>query len=184
MQTAPVAKKSDQLINDCARIGHYFACQQTLNGKRGLLVVFIPDGGPGHYHTQVVLSDGNALGPLSTLAIAGDRWTYLSAPDAKDVRYRTINIFSGRNHIPFETARSTDGKTWTVTMAGHETKQGLTHRVRIGPSGWWEVGPAAASSVTAARGRATPQLDLHARSIASPIATSSNRPGCLQDGIQ
>ena len=73
MQTAPVAKKPDQLINDCARIGRYFACQQTLNGKRGLLVVFIPDGGPGHYHTQVVLSDGNALGPPSTLAIAGYR---------------------------------------------------------------------------------------------------------------
>ena len=122
-QTTPAGKKPDRLVNDCAQIGRYFACQQTVNGKPGSLVVFIPDTMAGHYHTQIVLPDGAALGPAGTLTIAGDRWIYLGGPDAKGVRYRTINVFSGRNRIHFESARSTDGKTWTVTMAGDEVRE-------------------------------------------------------------
>ena len=125
-QTTPAPKKPrtpDRLINDCAQIGRYFACQQTVNGKPGPLVVFIPDVPPGHYHTQIVLPDGVALGPPGTLTIAGDHWTYLGKPDAKGVRYRTINVFSGRDHIHFVSARSPDGKTWTMTMAGNEMRE-------------------------------------------------------------
>ena len=122
-QTTPAGKQPDRLVNDCARIGRYFACQQTVNSKPGALVVFIPDAAPGHYHTQIVLPDGAALGPPGMLTIAGDHWTYLGQPDAKGVRYRTVNVFSGRDRIHFESARSTDGKTWTVTMAGDETRE-------------------------------------------------------------
>ncbi len=132
-QTTPADKKPDRLVNDCAQIGRYFACQQTVNGTPGALVVFIPDAMQSHmqghgamlgrYHTQDVLPDGAAHGPPGTLTIAGDHWTYLGQPDAKGVRYRTINIFSGRDRIHFESARSTDGKTWTVTMAGDETRE-------------------------------------------------------------
>ena len=122
-QATPADKKPDRLANDCAQVGRYFACQQTVNGKPGPLVVFIPDAVPGHYHTQVVLPDGAALGPPGTLTIVGNHWTYLGEPGAKGVRYRTVNVFSGRDRIHFESARSTDGKTWTVTMAGDETRE-------------------------------------------------------------
>ena len=122
-QTTPAGRKPDRLVNDCARIGRYFACQQTVNGKPSALVVFIPDTVPGHYHTQIVLPDGAASGPSGMLTITGNRWIYLGQPGAKGVRYRTINVFSGHDHIHFESARSTDGKTWTVTMAGDETRQ-------------------------------------------------------------
>jgi hypothetical protein len=122
-QTTPAGKQPYRLVNDCARIGRYFACQQTVNGTPGPLVVFVPGAVPGHYHTQIVLPDGAALGPPGTLTIAGDHWTYLGEPDAKGLRYRTVNIFSGRDRIHFESARSTDGKTWTVTMAGNETRE-------------------------------------------------------------
>ena len=122
-QTVPAGKRPDRLVNDCAQPGRYFACQQTVNGKPGPLVVFIPDGAPGHYRTQIVLPDGAALGPPGTLVITGDRWVYSSAPDHAGVRYRTINIFSGHDRIHFESARSSDGKTWTVTMAGDETRR-------------------------------------------------------------
>ena len=122
-QTTPVGKKPDRLVNDCAQIGRYFACQQTVNGKPGPLVVFIPGAVRGHYHTQIVLPDGDTSGPPGTLTIAGDHWTYLGEPDAKGVRYRTVNIFSGHDRIHFESARSADGKTWTVTMAGDEVRE-------------------------------------------------------------
>ncbi len=122
-QTTPALKKPDRLSNDCAQIGRYFACQQTVNGKPGPLVVFIPDSPPGHYHTQIVLPNGAALGPPGALTIAGEHWTYLGAPDAKGVRYRTINVFNGRDRIYFVSARSPDGKTWTVTMAGNEMRE-------------------------------------------------------------
>ena len=121
-QATPADRKSDRLVNDCARIGRDFACQQTVNGKPGALLVFIPDTMPGHYHTQIMLPDGTASGPSGTLTITGNRWIYLGQPGAKGVRYRTINVFSSRDHIHFESARSTDGKTWTVTMAGDETR--------------------------------------------------------------
>jgi hypothetical protein len=71
------AKKPDRLINDCAQVRRYFACQQTVNGK----------------------------------------------PDAKGVRHRTINDFRGRDLIHFEAARSTDGRHWTVTLAGNEKRK-------------------------------------------------------------
>ena len=122
-QTTPAPKKPDRLSNDCAQIGRYFACQQTVNGKPGPLVVFIPGAAPGRYHTQIVLPDGATFGPPGTLTIAGEHWTYLGKPDAKGVRYRTINVFSGRDRIHFVSARSPDGKTWTVTMAGNEMRE-------------------------------------------------------------
>ena len=79
---------------------------------------------PDHYRTQIVLPDDAVLGPPGTLTIAGDRWTYLGKPDAHGVRHRTINVFSGRDRIHFESARSTDGKIWTVTMAGGKHGKG------------------------------------------------------------
>lgn len=118
----PAGRKPDRLVNDCAQAGRYFACQQTVNGTPGPLVVFIPDATPSHYHTQIVRPDGSALGPPGTLTIDGDHWTYLGQPDAQGVRYRTINVFSGRDRIRFESARSTDGKAWVVTMAGEEER--------------------------------------------------------------
>lgn len=122
-QTMPAAKKPDRLVNNCAQMGRYFACQQTLNGKPGPLVVFIPEALSSSYHTQIVMPDGAALGPPGALTIEGARWTYLGKPDTKGVRYRTINIFMDRNHIHFVTARSPDGRTWTVTMAGDEMRE-------------------------------------------------------------
>ncbi len=116
------AGKPDRLVNDCVEIGRYFACQQTVNGRPGALVLFIPDRVAGQYHNQVVLPDGAALGPPGTLVIAGERWTYLGQPDPKGVRYRTTNVFHGRDHIHFEVAQSSDGKSWTTTMAGDETR--------------------------------------------------------------
>ena len=113
--------KPDQLLNACARAGRFFACQQTVNGKPGPLVIFIPSS-PGRYHTQVVEADGAALGPPGKLSISGDHWVYLSGPNSKGIRYRTTNDFEGPNKIRFAVAHSRDGKRWTVTVSGVEVR--------------------------------------------------------------
>jgi len=113
--------KSDALKNDCALVGRYFVCQQTVNGTPGELLIFIPTSKAGHYSTQTVMPEGRA-GGRGDLEIAGDRWTYTSTWDAggKTVYYRTTNVFTGKNHIHFEQAESDDNKEWKVTGSGDE----------------------------------------------------------------
>ena len=117
--------KPDELINQCSLIGKYFACQQTVNGSVGNLMIFIPAAQPGHYVTQGVNLQGRALG-RGDLEIDGDRWVYSSMWDegGKTTYYRTVNIFSGRNHIHFDQQESTNRKDWVTKNSGDETKVG------------------------------------------------------------
>ena len=121
--------KPDELKNQCALLGKYFACQQTINGQAGALVIFIPAAAAGHYYTQNVRVDGFASG-RGNLEIAGDRWTYSSTRDesGKTVYYRTTNAFTGKNRIHFESAESNDGKNWKVTGSGDEVRVGAVAR--------------------------------------------------------
>lgn len=116
--------KPEHLVNQCALLGKYFACQQTVNGADGGLVIFIPAGKPGHYYTQNVMPEGRATG-RSDLEISGDHWTYSSRwpqENGKIVYYRTINVFSGKDHIHFEQAESPDGRQWTTKGSGDEQR--------------------------------------------------------------
>jgi hypothetical protein len=113
----------DTLVDECARIGKYYACQQTVNGKLGALVVFIPAETPGHYFTQAVLPQGWATG-RGELQIEGDHWTYLSKSqeDGKTTWYRTTNVFTGKDQIHFEQAESPDNEHWTTKSSGDEVR--------------------------------------------------------------
>ena len=116
--------KPDELINDCALIGRFFACQQTVNGTPGALIIFVPaPNKPGHYYTQNVLQEGRATG-RADLDISGDRWVYSSTWDqgGKTVYYRTTNVFTGKDHIHFEQQESTNGKDFRLTNSGDEVR--------------------------------------------------------------
>ena len=58
--------KADRVHDQCARVGGFFACQQTVNSKPGPLLIFVASAA-GRYRTQVVLQDGAALGAPGTL---------------------------------------------------------------------------------------------------------------------
>jgi hypothetical protein len=118
-------KKPDELVNQCAQIGKYFACQQTINGKAGGLLIIIPTGQAGRYYTQTIMPEGRATG-RDDLEISGTKWIYSSRRQqgGKTTQYRTINDFVGKDHIHFERAESTDGKQWTVTDSGDERRAG------------------------------------------------------------
>lgn len=125
--TRSAGQKPDQLVNQCALVGKYFTCQQTVNGQAGALLVIIPAGQPGRYYTQTILPEGRATG-RDDLEISGERWTYLSRRQEGGTvtRYRTINTFSGKDRIHFEQAEATGDKDWVVKGTGDERRISLS----------------------------------------------------------
>ncbi len=119
----PSGAKPDKLINACALLGQFFACAQNVNGEAGGLVVFIPKGSLGHFKAQTIMPDGRATG-LTDLQINGDVWTYSSRRDEGGATtfYRTLNKFTGKDHIHFESAHSSNNKDWTTEASGDETR--------------------------------------------------------------
>lgn len=116
----------DKLTNQCAKVGRFFTCEQTVNGVAGNLLIFIPvPDKPGRYYTQNVRPEGRASA-RGDLEIQGDHWIFRTTWDqgGSTIYYRTTNIFTGRNKIQYEQAESTDNKNWTVKNSGEETRLG------------------------------------------------------------
>jgi hypothetical protein len=114
----------DKLINHCVLVGQFFACEQTVNGTPGPLLIFVPLANkPGHYYTQSVYPEGRA-GGRGSLEIEGDKWVYTSTWDqgGSTIYYRTTNTLTGRNKIHFEQAESSDNKNFTVKNSGDEVR--------------------------------------------------------------
>ena len=117
------AAKPDVLLNQCALVGKYFACQQSVNGAVSALLVFVPSGTPGQFHTQSVMPDGRGAG-LGMLKVEGDKWTFLSNwnQGGSTTYYKTTNVFTGKTRIHFEQQESSDNKDWKTTGSGDEVR--------------------------------------------------------------
>jgi hypothetical protein len=115
--------KPDILINHCSLLGQFFACAQNVNAQPGALVVFLHKGAPGHFLVQNIMPDGRATG-LTDLTVNGDTWTYMDRRDenGQTTFYRTLNVFSGRNKIHFESSHSKNGKDYSVDLSGDESR--------------------------------------------------------------
>lgn len=115
--------KPDELINQCAVVGKYFACQQTVNGTPGALLIFIPTAESGHYYSQNVRPDGIAS-RRGDLQIEGNTWTFSTAWDqgGSTTYYKTVNTFTGRDRIHFEQFESKNRKDWKMTGSGDDVR--------------------------------------------------------------
>lgn len=122
---AAAGSKPDLLVNQCALLGRFFTCSQVVNGAQQGLVVFLPASQAGHFYLQNIMPDGRATGKTD-LEIAGDTWTYSSRRDenGKTTFYRTLNQFTGKTKIHFQSEHSSDGKDWTTDAAGDEVHIG------------------------------------------------------------
>jgi hypothetical protein len=120
----------EKLVNQCSAVGHFFVCEQTVNGVPGNLLIFIavPDK-PGHYYTQNVRPEGRASA-RGELEIQRDHWIFRTTWDqgGSTIYYRTTNIVTGHNKIQYEQAESTDNKNWTIKNNGEETRIGAPKR--------------------------------------------------------
>lgn len=111
---------SHAIDNHCARTGLFFVCEQVVDGKPGALVVFLPTGAERAgltYRNIALTAEGKGSPAWGPLVIQGDRWTY-GGGDGE----RTLNRFSGPDHIHFDVQSSKDGKTWTTTLSGEESR--------------------------------------------------------------
>ena len=74
------AKKTDKIVNHCAKTGTFFSCEQEVNGKTTALMVFLPAGkatsGAQEYRMQALQPDASAPQDWSQLVIDGDTWLY------------------------------------------------------------------------------------------------------------
>ena len=121
-QTMAGEGKPDTIVNHCSEGTAFYTCEQVVNGKSVVLLVFTPTDDPTKFHTQPVLPDGKAVG-RGDLTIVGDHWTYSSsAEEGKEVFYRTENFFTGRDKIHFEQYESADNKTWVKKNEGDEVR--------------------------------------------------------------
>jgi hypothetical protein len=116
------------LENHCAQTGVFFVCEQSLEGKPGTLVVFLPvnrlPSGGEEYRNTALRPDGSAPGSWNKLVIEGERWIYSwDEEDAgKKTLWRNVNQFFGRDKIHFEVQKSEDGKTWKTVKGGDEKR--------------------------------------------------------------
>jgi hypothetical protein len=128
-KSAGANAKPDELKNQCALVGKFFACQQTVNGAVTALLIFVTTNQPGHYATQNVLPEGRATG-RGDLEISGNRWVFTSIwnQGSKTTRYRTTNVFTDKNHIHFEQEESSDGVHWETKDSGDDVRISATAR--------------------------------------------------------
>jgi len=113
-----------KVANACARVGTNFACQQSVNGTPGAMVVFLPAGGGGKWLTQNISAGGQAGGEPGDLTIDGPVWTFISrAKTGAGMTWtRNLNTFRDANHIHFEISTSMDGETWKPGLSGDEVR--------------------------------------------------------------
>lgn len=119
----PASAKPEELDNECALIGKYFACQQAVNGVVSALQVFVAADKPAHYYTQSINPQGRGLGK-GDLEVSGDKWVLTSMWDqgGKMTYYQTTSTFSGHDHIHFEQQESSNRTDWTTTSTGDYTR--------------------------------------------------------------
>lgn len=86
---------------------------------------FAPKTGK-YYFYGISLGDEKPRNTALDIADNGQRWTYLSTNEiqGKPVQFRTTNQFHGNDNVDWWTEFSTDnGKTWTKTGSGKETRE-------------------------------------------------------------
>lgn len=126
-QFSKASKETVNIANTCATEGEFYVCDQQVSkpsGPLSALVVFHWNARDRVVETYVIQSTGGDA-YNGHLMMAGDTWTWQAASPATKAAtlWRTLNIFSGPDHIVYKTQYSADGGShWTTTRQGRETR--------------------------------------------------------------
>jgi hypothetical protein len=120
------SKESVDFVNDCSTQHEFFVCHQETSkasGTSSSMMVFLWNGKARLFETYV-MDTGGGDPYHGHLTVDGDTFTWGSAAEKESgTRWRTLNLISGRDRIIYRVQFSTDeGKTWTTTREGKETR--------------------------------------------------------------
>lgn len=116
--------KPSTMVNNCAKLGRFYACDQSVDGGLSALLIFIPRADkPGRYYTQNIRAEGRATN-RGDLEISGNTWTFFSNWDSggSTVFYKTVDTFVSKTHITYQQLESTNNRDWKVTNSGEQTR--------------------------------------------------------------
>jgi len=122
------SKETVEITNTCSASGEFYVCHQQVSkpsGPASATVVFLWSAQERLFDTYVIDSAGGDA-YHGRLTIQGSDYTWGAAkPDPSHPnQWRTLNTFSGPDHIVYKVQFSSDGKHWTTTRQGNESRVG------------------------------------------------------------
>lgn len=120
-----VSQDSSTLRNDCLKTGQYVACNQEVNGKSKVMLVFTC--ADEHNCTSYQIPPDGGKPSSGKLIIDGDTWTFpwSTLEHGKTTWFRVVNVWSSHDAIEFRQEYSTDEKHWITMASGHEIRMGI-----------------------------------------------------------
>jgi hypothetical protein len=122
------SKETVEITNTCSASGEFYVCHQQVrkpSGPGSAMVLFLWNTKESLFDTYVIDSGGGDA-YHGHLTIHGSEYTWAAAePDPSHPnQWRTLNTFSGRDHIVYKVQFSSDGEHWTTTRQGNESRVG------------------------------------------------------------
>jgi hypothetical protein len=114
----------DRLRSACTLFPAYLACEQSVNGKSLVLIVFTVGGRTGGFYTRTIAPSGLARA-RRTMTTEGRRWTFLDklAAGLTGAWSRVESRIISSNEVSFAEFETTDeGRTWKRMNAGTELR--------------------------------------------------------------
>ena len=120
------SRESVEIVNTCSTEGGFYVCHQQVSkpsGAGSAMVIFLWNDKARLFDTYVVDSGGGET-YHGHLVIDGNTFTWGSAARKESgPQWRTVNVFSGRDHIAYRIQYSTDdAANWITTRQGKETR--------------------------------------------------------------
>ncbi|MGA9854919.1 MAG: hypothetical protein WBR29_06565 [Gammaproteobacteria bacterium] len=116
-------KDSATIKNDCWRSGDYYACNQYLNGKSKVLLIYTYDAKHDTYTVYPIVA-GDANVQPDKLIIHGNVWTFPweTKEKGKTIYFHVIDAFTAIDTIEHREEYSMDKVRWYPMAQGYEKK--------------------------------------------------------------
>lgn len=121
------SKETVEIDNTCTTTGEFYVCHQQVSKPSGpvsAMMIFLWNAKEHLFDTYGVdSSGGDPYHGHLTIKGSDYLWTSAKRDPSGPNQWRTLNTFSGPDHIVFKIQFSSDGGShWTTTRQGNETR--------------------------------------------------------------